>query len=637
MDLPLPAKLTKEEYDSLCNQEQWEIDGYDNEDDYERDTVMLVQNLVKQADACQSRWRNACKNTLKEVETANDVDSYDLVVPNTGSGRSLPLLRTQVLETAALLSANPALPTISSPSSETDLYAATLNKGVQIELECNRYKELVNGLAYDGEFFNLGVLNITVDEDGYGPFGQRRKLCIDLLDPSRVYIDPDAPSLRPEDAKYVVVESMMDLGEIRDAYRERGNLVEYADAQPFSMDRGQHRFNNMVQTPIKYNYAQDGGEAKLVKVYECWLRDLRLKFEPDEGVQEGEEETDPELYPGYRVDKDGYISGRWVPRYPGGRVIVTAGPYVLKDAPNPWSHNHFPFVFYKPTPSRKLLVPGDAFYIHQVTRKIDQLQRSGLRFADSEVERPILASINALAKPRQWWNMRNKSNDILWLNSNQQFNRMEPSDLPPFYFPMLQFLQQQLDNTSGISGVLRGNIADGAQMSAEALNSLQSFASARLKQKATALAETAKELGYQLMWCMRDLYREKINLTINGPDGEPVTVDWTGDRIELVEGTEQGREIVAAQSYLVDIEPGTGIPGSQEQQAAQALTLFKANGIDRIVLLQRLGYKDAAQIDQRMKQAELERLTAQAAGKAFGADVMKAIDPNKKAGQSTGI
>src|SRR5271165_4379616 len=175
----LDKQFTSEEYDEYCCQEPWELQGCSTPEDYEAEVAALVKQKYKNADSISKRWRTICRQTIKHVERAVTVDHTDYKSPLSEMVDTLPLLRNQVLELCSLLSTNPAIPTVNSPADQTDQYAAALNSLIHILLMSNRYPQLIPRLTYYALFYNLAVLNLTVDENGYGPFGQPRRIVMD--------------------------------------------------------------------------------------------------------------------------------------------------------------------------------------------------------------------------------------------------------------------------------------------------------------------------------------------------------------------------------------------------------------------------------------------------------------------------
>ena len=227
--------------------------------------------------------------------------------------------------------------------------------------------------------------------------------------------------------------------------------------------------------------------------------------------------------------------------------------------------------------------------------------------AQAEIERPMLADVNTFKTPRAWMRMSGMATAVLVRNPGREFLRMPPTEIPQFVFELLDRLETALDKVMAVAGVMRGDLTEGSQLSAEAVSSLQGMASTMLKLKAEMVVEGLKDLAYQLMWLERMTYPENIQIPITLPDGTSKTIEWN--------------EADLSDDYIVDIESASGLPGSQNATPAAVLPMFINGLIDRTAALQMLKINGWQGIIQRFNQEKLDKIESAAAGRAVGVQI----------------
>jgi hypothetical protein len=632
-------KFTLDEYEEYLNQPIWMADSprFNSEEEQESYWVATINDWRNQSKHKFNKWKSVCRKELDALEQISENLAEAFNTERAVANESLPLIKAEILEQVAMLTSNYPQPTAIALQEEQNTYVAGLNVIKEMIFKMNHFDDKVKDAVYTAKFYNLAIFKTSVDDTQPGVFGQPQRICIDTIDPENCHPDPKATKWDWDHMSFVILDHYLELGKLRKMYPDRGFLVPEAVATVDYARQQEHEFGDYLQSPVPKITTGVSTTRKIVRISECWFKDSRLKFEAETETVEnkpGDQEYDsdmPEEYLRPRLDEDGYVVGSWVPAFPNGRCIVIAGNFVVLDIVNPFLHGEAPVVFMPMSPSHEIDIPGDAFSLAKVIRKINSIQKRIMRYAQSEIERPMLADVMALPAPRQWLALGTGSRDIIWKNASKEFARIPPTEIPQFTFPLLQWLQNITDQVMGSSSISRGNISDGAQLSAEALNSLQSYASSRLKLQAEYIGEAMKKLGRQVCWLIRQTYDQKITCQVAEPDGTQITIDWHKDWAEYEQEGERKR-IEGTEDYLVDIQVGTGLPAAQQQMSSMALNLFRERAIDQQALLQAMKYPDWAQIVDRMKQRRQEEIMTQAAGRAFG-DNIKSIE---KENQSPG-
>jgi hypothetical protein len=616
-------RLTIAEYEQYQEAPQWERDGYSSEDAYHEDWASKIHTWQKAYDSHFKETKDRWKSAIEYIETAPK-RTFDTYAPDSTLADSrIPFAFFSIMEKNALLYSNYPIPIFISPGKDTDIYAMALNQCTQIELKANNFSALMFDVGLDVGIANLGVLKVWVDPDQKGPYGQDGKIVIEKIDPSKMAFDPKAKRLRWENLGYVIATEEYDLGTARRIFKGSGHRLTEAMAMrqdSDDKDKGS-MYGSFLTSPVPNPMEGNASNRNRVLIRECWFKDERLKFEAfeetvdnsefilsDDGFREPNPDYDPEreeIYTRPKTDEAGFVIGHMVQAYPNGRCIITANDsVVVRDFENPFWHKRAPFIFFKTRPSKGLVTTGDLTNLIVIDQKLNDILSRIHTMAQNEIERPMIAETNTFRTPRAWMKMTGQATAVLVKNAGKEFGRMPFMEIPSFVWLYLQQLYAALDKVMAVAGVMRGQLTEGSQLSAEAVGDLQGMASSILKMQADLVSEGMKELGYQMSWLERQTYKFNIPLTITLPDGEKEQLEWN--------------EKDAAADYIVDIQPGSGMPGSNQMQVSQVLPLYREGLIDQMAALTAIKWPDKDEIVPRMQKNKLAKIESAAAGKAMG-------------------
>jgi hypothetical protein len=620
-------KFTPELYEEYIRAPAWELDG-EFVDEQEQNQYMgdFVKQLVQQSKAKTARWVKGARRDIETLETLTEgtVGVFDLA--GSLAAQPIPFARAHIKEQVALLSNNPPIPTVVALQESQQPYVNALNQIIAVILKQSKYPVMTFNGHYDIRFYNATCFKTSIDPFRRGPFNQEGRICINKCDFRNLALDPDARVMHWSDMDYIIETHEMEIGEIRSQYPLRGFLVDPEEteltdmATPSFYDQGDY-----IQSP-QPKLAKDLVLRKQkIPVYECWLKDSRLKFVPNTTSAP------------YELDDDGHLVGNFKMRFPDGRLIIVAGGVVLKDIPNPYAHGQFPYIFAQGSPNATPFTLGDAADIMTVTRKINDILKRIHKYAQSEIERPIVGDEGAIADPNIRESIPNTSDYFLELTQGAQIHRMEPTDIPTFVMPYVASLQAALDLVSGSSTIMKGILPPGAQLGGDTVDQMKQQASARMATEVQYWNAAVEELGYQLAWLCRQTMDENIKITTLLPDGTPETIDWKSDRkiFERGDPNEIAR-LRAQEDYLVEIKAGTGEPNGKEGQDARLKDMFRLNAIDRQAYLDGIEFSGRQNILPRMRQKEIEDITAMGAAKQIGVGLrneIKKTEPKKNPGK----
>lgn len=618
--------FTPELYDEYCSAPLWERDSmeFSSPEDYHNYWFAQTKQLLISSKDKIGKWQESARSTIEALERGTDSSAGVSDMASALASQPIPFAAAQIDERVALLSTNPPQPIAVALQEKEIPYVNAINSIINMELEANNYETIVYGCHYDEEFYNCSIIKTTVNRFEKGPFGQEGRIFIEQADPSTIYFDPLAKKLHWNYMDYVIQLHQMEIGEIQSQYPYSAKYINPEASELFAASIEDIRSKeDYIQSPQPKLAKGAGSKRQKIQVAELWIKDSRKKFEPFANpAATGYEDR-------FKTDEDGYLLGNWVPRYPDGRLVVVCGGRVLRDIANPYAHGQAPFIFIQSAPRKKPATLGNAPKIMVVTRKINDILKYVHTYAQSEIPRPMHADAGAILNPELADKVPNDPRIIVDLAPGKQLVRPQPSDIPAFTFPYLQSLQAALDLVSGSSAVMRGNISDGAQLSAEALASLQQYASSRLALSAKYFNQGIKQLGYQLMWLIRQHYDQKITVPVTMPDGSQTMFDWESDRkiFETGDPTEIS-DLRKKEDYQIVIKAGTGNPGGPKQQGPM-LELFRENAIDREALLDALEFPGRQFVNQRMRNNELENIKAKAEAHELGVNVGEELRQNR--------
>lgn len=606
------------------------LDGFSNEEEHTSWYADCIWDWYNQSKSRTGKWKDACKKAIQAIEYMEDATSVYTNIDDSLAHTPIAYAYAYVQEQTALIANNVAEPIIVAQQESQNQYVFALNHILAAELIANNYKQIINDVVYDGLFYNVGYFKTLVDDNRYGIYGQKGKLCIERVHPEDMYPDPYAKQFSWEYWDYIIQKHDMEIGEIRQRWPVTGQQIpDHVESSMYSSMETQKSEDNIV-SPIPKLAKGPAIKRQRIAVFECWFKDSRLKFfprydDPKEVLDdEGEITTDPKPF---MFDAQGYIIGDWLPAFPNGRCMIMAEHVILQNMTNRLPHGSCPFIPVKFAPSENPFIPGDAVRLLICADKKNDVLANIHSYGQREIQRPMLCEMGTLINTQHYKRMPNKANKVIPVQQGKigGLMRIPPMEVPQFVWPLLQAYDQSMDLVSGSSAIMRGNISDGAQLSAEAMQSLQSSGSSRVQMKHNQLATSVKEVGRQSMWLIRRTNDQKITVQVVATDGSPINIDWEGDKAVFESGDiEEITRLVSLEDFVVDIKPGTGSPNAKEARMQMATNLYDKKAIDRIELLNAAEYPNRIQVNQRMEAQFKDRIAAEAAGRKLGMSVIKA-------------
>lgn len=638
-------KFTPAQYEAYCKKEDWEYDLDDDgtplfKSEYERDAYFVacvdrwMESSREHFRATKKEWAYAIMRFERFTERMKELSSAQADPAYT----QLPFLFKALLELVALLFDTLPRPQYVSRQATEDEFTSAMNYCGNWEMDADDFDMKMYDIGLDVQLCNLGILKQTIDPNQSGPFNKEKRIVSRRIEPRYFHPDPLAQKADWEYCKYWIFSEPMDLSDIRTLYPMKGfNVTQEAAYSTTRVDseygeRQDEGDAHIIRSPAN---AMGGpltvGERGRAMLKECWLKDKTVYFVADtewvDNMGTDEAGNSKEItagegttYERLKVDDDGYVVGSWKPRYPNGRMIVTAHGELLCDIPNPFRHKVPPYTLFRGRPSKGVLSPGNATFLIIVEKKLNDIYLRVMQMAQANTEQPTIIDQGAFDAPKKWQNVEGTSATILQVRPGARVAKMIAAEIPNFVYPFASFLKTFFDDLMGIQAIMRGQLQDGAQLAAQTVGQLQDMAGTRNRMSARYLENGLEKYGYQLMWNMRQTYPGSLKVTIIDPvTKKPKEVTWDDEAMQ--------------DDYAVVIQAGSSLPGAKEGSGKLMERLYDRKIVGPGAVLDAYQVPGKERLLAEQKQREEEQIKAQAAGRALGLQIKELTKPDDKAGR----
>lgn len=465
-------------------------------------------------------WKRSYKNWRGELDSSQFPWRSKLFIP-----WSFTVVETIIPKIFArdpkwrALAASPDFPE-DGPSVIQDLLDYQWNRmGMRLKM----YDYIKDSLMYSKGFAKVGwkfkpktttVMEPIVGKDDKITYEKKTKSSIeyddpiiDIVDPSDLYIDPDATSAGYcGDAKYIIHRKTVPLAEVKDNPNYR-NVDQIKDTNGNDIYEDKlFRYRDTVPQKDK--------QSENVEILEYWEKD---------------------------------------------RLIVVANrSVILRDTPNPYSHKEIPFVelddYRDP---HRLYGQSELSVIDPLQREINSI-RNQRRDYDNLALNPVIRMIPGT--------LRNPNSAVMapgsvWMVSD--LNSMDIFELPQLQGSAVQVEQQTAQDVQravAVDEIGIGLMPENAQrVAATTIVSSQSNAGKRFAIKIALLEEAVKKIG-QLVFALNQQFLDKERLIqIVGEQGATEWVEFTPEdirgnyKIDIETGSMLPKDEVAARQEAIQL------------------------------------------------------------------------------------
>lgn len=568
--------ITKDNYEDMPfglqreDTPQYLFEGCADETEYEAKMCRLVDDLLEESKDkwkdLKQRWSRACKrlHMIEELALKAGVDKTDL-----------PITPQAIEEAIALMLEGLSRPVPAARDAEQDQFVGALSHFFDRELDANNYDSLMGKVIYNQKTMYMGIIKTLFETGKPGPYTDDGHIVMRSVDPRYFWPDPFAKGIRFTDSRFWIFAEPQDTADVRRRFRGKGHLVNPEG------DYTIRRLTTEEMPEMSGDYFV--GERQRVLVKECWLRDDREVFEPKYDAN------------GKELVINGTPIGKWKPKYPNGRLLVTANGVLLADMPNPFPHGEPPYTLFPTRIGDEILGWSDVELLGRIEDKINRLHKDMLRNARVNMNAPWVVDRHAFDTPKKFNMLTQDPGLVLPVAPGARIERLPPAELPGFIFPLISWLREIFDDLLGVQAVMRGQLQKGSQLSADAVENLQVTSSSRLRFRARLLENSLKILGNQLQWLIREFYPSGFSVDQTDPrSGEKTKLLWSPDPDNL-------------RPYEIEISTGSGLPGSKQSGADLYLKLWQLDLVDRGTTLEALRVPGADAIAAKMQKEEERR------------------------------
>ncbi len=617
---PYEDRFTLEEYLMYLKAEPWQLDNFASELEYEAAWCQKIKQWheasAKKHEDERKVW-DICYRALREP-TIKSAKASPAIEDSISAAR-IPLLKSECFDEVASLMANDYIPMVNAIRDEAKQQAALGNIYLSREFKINKWRTKKFSMGVDGFVTDMFVCKVSVRDDAPGPFGQKYRICIDRIDPRNYFPDPEAETLNWEDQDYAIIAQSVDIGVARSMFPLKARYITRSLAEPVKQRNRFGSGSGFVTLPGQRN-GENAQERERIHLKECWLHDERYKF-----VAEEYEDVAGGSVKKIRVDDEGYVVGTWEKAFPYGRMIVTAhDKIILEDIPNPFWSQTAPIVAQRMSPvvGGDLIGVGKAADILGLERKVNDVESRVHSYAQSEIERPMHCEVGALTNNTMYYNTTGRSRAIMLKNGGKEFARPVPTETPAFIQPYLMRLDAYVSKITGRPPIMSGNIAEGAQLSNEALQNTQSFGASRYGMQSIFIAQFTCEVGKLVFDLIRETYPSKgeLTATIMLPDTTTETIEWNHAQLNG--------------AFFMDIDLASGTPGGKQAANAALMTMFEKGLTDDVYTLQNMGVDGWQDVITRKRATKQDLVYQQSAGRAAGIQIKDVTKMNAKPGKT---
>lgn len=364
----------------------------------------------------------------------------------------------------------------------------------------------------------------------YDPYanGGRGKHCTDVIPPYEIFVNPDAKSV--EDAEYIIHCKQMTMGWIRRNFPVQARMVDKVkgfkthDESDKMGDRnrdyvrdGDNKAPRILSamnidgnvtyppSPMTQNrYFDDDRET--VEIAEYWLRDETLEAYQRPIVKGGKMEMQPEVVDGVAVmevvgtkqiisDIDGTLISvpdrqpkmvpkmetAWRLKFPNGRLIViAAGKILLRDIPNPYQTDGFPFSMWKDYDVGSVYAQGEPLALQSCATAVNKIASQVYEILQKmgnpgwKIKKGAGVNTNAITgQPGQCVPME---------DTQQGMVPLDKPTIPGEFFTLFNIITEGMAEVSGVNNAVTGTMkADNTGYAA--IDQLQESSSAPIRLK----------------------------------------------------------------------------------------------------------------------------------------------------------
>lgn len=401
--------------------------------------------------------------------------------------------------------------------------ADLLRKLVDRDWDENNMQDELTLFVFYGLVWGNGFMKVT-----YDPYanGGRGKHCVAVIPPYEIFANRNATCI--EDAEYIIHCQHQTMGWVRRNFPDKAKLVwrlrgvKTFDKNDTLRDKdfvkeGQQgevgriisaqNINGNIIAPswsTPEPYGEDDQDR--IEIAEYWLRDDTLesyeravvingttKMEPvvgKDGMTEftivgtkqvvSEIDGLPTSIPIRQPKMKPVMETAWRLKFPNGRLVTTAGGRILlRDIPNPYQTDGFPFAMWKDYNTGGFHAQGEPLALKSCALAINRLASNVLEILEKTGNPSFLMKKGAGVNAQQ---IKNKPGMLIPVEDMEAIKPLEKPPIPHEFFTLYELLANSMGEVSGVNEAMKGSMP-AANTGFAAVDALQESGSAPIRLK----------------------------------------------------------------------------------------------------------------------------------------------------------
>jgi hypothetical protein len=295
--------------------------------------------------------------------------------------------------------------------------------------------------------------------------------------------------------------------------------------------------------------------------------------------------------------------------YPNGRVVIMAGPVVLRDIPNPFECDGFPFAMWKNVDVGAFWGQGEALNLKDPAIALNRVV-SQIFDILAKIGNPMLKYKKGSGLETR--TLQNKPGSIIPLDEMEALQPLQVSPLQPGFFEYANMIEKVMSTIVNLPDVSMGG-SPGGNTPFATVDSLQESGAAPTRQKVRNMEEMITRAGTIRMQLIQQFdrgqrpLRERIDPVAPAPiyseeTGELINVPLPAAQTELKFTKYENADLRGPMEF--SIVPDSSLSVSPAGVRNLYIQLFDKHAIDQQALLEKLNIDDAPAIIARMMKAQ---------------------------------
>lgn len=444
----------------------------------------------------------------------------------------------------------------------TEDAADLLHRLVDRDWDENEMQNKLSLFAQQGLIWGTGFMKITYDPYADGGRGKHRAINVP---PSKIFTNRTATTVNdPDGCEYIIHLEDVTMGWIRRNFPKKAELVnrvrgihiqDRTERDRDHTNEGQNSQlriisaqninGNIVQPQVgmaQNQYQTDDGET--VEVAEYWIHDDTMEGYQRQVVENGYGKMQPVekdgeyvmevvgqkmvtseidganvLVPVRRPKMEPVMETAWRRKYPNGRLILIAGGRILlRDIPNPYQIDGFPFAQWKDYDVGAFWGQGEPLALKSCSLALNKIASSVFEILEKSGNPSYKlgkdAGLNAAT-------LRNKPGSVLVMEDITKLQALEKPAPPQEYFELFKLVSDSMGEVAGVNEAMKGSMP-AANTGFAAVDSLQESGSAPLRQKVRNLESGISRIGKLRVQLIQQYDQGRRPLRIQKNDTENV-------------------------------------------------------------------------------------------------------------------